>query len=304
MTTPCIVAVGTRDAWRGVPCEMDGYESWSGAVIIDRIVRHGIAAAARSLVTSVTYGWDSVGSSELTEPDEFLGGDGVTDAAPREILDRHHAVYVIDVGAARLDVLADGHWLEPAELGSSVSLPSWYPQLGARSFAKRRRPEIVTRELQEQCRSLDIGWGPVCEALRRWVTAQLGDLTGCAWLYLGGTSDDHLRCLVDDTFVYAAVDSCDRHLTGSDGKLRALDIDDVDLAEQVFRDLGVPASRARAVIEKWLTLAARHGANNPELRAEWFAGSKRWDIEVPGCGGAPMFLPSSGCLPTLLCWLF
>jgi hypothetical protein len=308
MTTPCIVAMGTRATWRGVPCKMDGYESWSGAAIIDRIARDGIASAAHTLVSSVRHGWESIGSAELTEPDEFLGGDAVTNAAPREILERHHAAYVIDVGAARLDVCVFTHdrWLEPATFAApgAVSLPSWYPQLGPRTFGKRRRPEHVTRELQEQCRSLGLGWGPVCEALRRWLAEQLGSLAGCAWLYLGGTSDEHVRCLIDDTFVYSAIDSYDRCFTGADGRMRKIDIDNVDLAGRMFHELGLPASRALAVIEKWLTLAARHGGNNPDLSAEWFAGSRRWDIDIRGRGRAPLYLPSSGCLPTLLCWLF
>ena len=278
---------------------MDGYESWSGAAIVDRIVRDGIASAAEAF-TSSAHGWECIGGAPLTEPDEFLGGDVITHL-DREILDRHYAVYVIDIDAARLDVLVDGQWLEPFDAGTS-KLPAWYPQLGARSFTKRRRPEAVTRELQEQCRSLGIAWGPVCEALRRWVIQQLGDLTGCAWIYLGGTSDDHVRCLIDDTFLYAAVDSYDSCFTGADGRMRRFDIDDVDLAERMFRELGLPASRTLVVIEKWLTLAARHGADNPALRAEWFAGSKRWDIAEPG--RSPMYIPSNGCLPTLLCWLF
>lgn len=223
MATPCIVAVGVRDAWRGVPCKMDGYESWSGAAILDRIVRDGIAAAANALVTSAKHGWECVGGAPLTEPDEFLGGDVVANTTAREILERHHAVYVIDADAARLDVyvFADDRWLEPAALLTSgaVVLPSWYPQLGSRSFTKRRRPESVTRELQEQCRSLGLAWGPVCEALRRWLTEQLGSLTGCAWLYLNGESDEHVRCLIDDTFVYASIDTIDRCFTGADGKM-------------------------------------------------------------------------------------
>jgi hypothetical protein len=285
---------------------MDGYESWSGAAIFDRIVRNGAAAAAEALVTSSQHGWESIGAATLTETDEFLGGDVITHATSHEILGRHYAVYVIDVEATRLEVCADGRWLEPAVLASdgAVTLPSWYPQLGAKSFAKRRRPEAVTRELQEQCRTLGLAWGSVCEALRRWIIAQLGDLSGCAWLYLGGTSDDHVRCLIDETFVYAAIDSYDRCFTAADGKMRALDIDDVDLAERMFSALGLSASRVLVVIEKWLTLAARAGADDAELRAAWFAGCKRWDIDRPGRGRAPMFLPCCGCLPTLLCWLF
>jgi hypothetical protein len=285
---------------------MDGYESWSGAYIVDRMVRDGAGAAAHDLVLSVAHGWDCVGNKQLTEPDDFLGGDVVSDSTSREILERHYAVYVIDVDAARLEVCANGVWLEPAQVtGADVVLPAWYPQLGSRSFAKRRRPEPVTRALQKQCRSLGLNWGSVCEALRRWITLQLAIPSGCAWLYLGGSNEEHVRCLVDDTFVYASVDSINRTFTAADGRMRSFNVDDMDALAGTFRELGLPGSRTQDIVKQWLTLAARHGADDRALYADWFSGSKRWSIERDdGVGRAPLFLLTPGCFPTLLCWLF
>jgi hypothetical protein len=286
---------------------MDGYESWTGAYIVDRIVRDGFAAA-QALVTSVAHGWDCIGGTPLDEMDDFLGGDVITNDVSSEILDRHYAVYVIDSDGSRLEVYVntEERWREPAVFADgAVTLPSWYPQLGDRSFTKRRRPEAVTRELQAQCLELGLAWGPVCEALRRWIAAQLDRSNGCAWMYLGGSSDEHVRCLIDDTFVYASVDSTDYIFSSADGHMRRFDIDNMELAEQKFSELGLSASRAVPVMTKWLTLAAKHGADDSLLRAEWWPHPKRWNIErADGIGRAPAYLPSPGCFPTLLCWLF
>ena len=86
--------------------------------------------------------------------------------------------------------------------------------------------------------------------------------------------------------------------------MRRIDIDDIDRAERMFTELAIPASRALPVIENWLTLAARHGADKPGLRALWSAGAKRWNIDMPTSSHMPLYMLPDGCLPTLLCWLF
>lgn len=301
MSTPCVVAIGTRDQWRGVPCKMDGYAAWAGAYLVDHIVRHGLAATAQQLVVESAHGWACLGGAALTEPDDFLGGDVVTQAS--DALDHHHAIWVIDADAGTLEAHIDGAWQPPAMFAPLV-LPPWYPQPDPKSYTKRRRPEAITRALQTQCRELGLDWGPTCEALRNWVRASYGDLTGVAWLYLGGASDERVRCLIDDTFVYAAIDSSDRIASSADGRLRKLDIDAVDALEAAFVAQKQSPTRALTVLTSWLTHAAHH--DHPGARVSWFAGDRRWEIDrAPSMWGhAPSYLMPSGVLPTLLCWLF
>lgn len=300
---------------------MDGDLDSTGPVVIDRIVRLGsVARAAEALVREARFGWQCAGGSPLTEPDEFLGGIELSGASRSEILDRHYAIYVLDPAHERLDVFADDNWLEPATFrpdGSLTVLPAWYPQLGSKTATRMRRPQQVTQELQEFCLKSDIAWRPHVEALSQWCRAMLGDLAGCQWLFKAGAPDsNYLRCLIDDVFVYTARDAAVAEFTGSDGRLRSIDIDNVELAEQLFRDFGLRPVAAIPTIKKWLSLAYESGSGQQRGSADWYVGTRRWGFNRPVAARTSPAKPAGGLtvveddphpagwVATLLSWLF
>jgi hypothetical protein len=195
MSTPCILAVGTRELWKGVPCKTDGVPESTGPVLVDRIVRSGsVTEAAKTSVLDVPLGWDWAGGNPLVEEDEFLVGPGLSEDTPTEVLDRHYAIYLFNPTNHSLDVkvLPDERWLDSVAFtatGSVTQLPTWYPQPNpeAKSSGQPMSPETKKR-FQDFCPKNDIRWNVLLGALRQWCISALGDVSGAQWLFLPSSS--------------------------------------------------------------------------------------------------------------------
>jgi hypothetical protein len=110
--------------------------------------------------------------------------------------------------------------------------------------------------------------------------------------------------------VFAAADAAGAEFTCSDGKLRQLNVHDVELAERIFTELGLRVTHVRPALEQWLSAAYETGSGVRGAHVSWYAGIKRWEFLTP-VGGATArgvqiekdWFPR-GWLPTLLAWLF
>lgn len=323
MSTPCIVGVGTRESWKGVPCKADGVPESTGLVLVDRIVRlGGIGPAAKVSVLDAPLGWDWAGGKPLAEADDFLVGPGLSENTPAEILDRHYAIYLLNPASRSLEVkiLPDDHWLTPlvfADDGSLTQLPEWYPQPNLESKIETpAMPPLVKKKLQDFCLSTDIRWNVMLGAIRQWCIASLGDVAGAKWIFLPSSSEEqstYQKGYIGDVMVYAATDATGAEFTGSDGKLRVFNIHDLDLAERIFSELGLRPAHAKPSVEHWLSTAYEVGSGVRGAHVSWYAGIKRWEFETPvgqvsahGVSGMQVekdWAPR-GWLPTLLSWLF
>ncbi|MGC4119336.1 MAG: hypothetical protein QM765_33180 [Myxococcales bacterium] len=323
MSTPCILAVGSRESWRGVPCKMDGVPGSTGPTVIDQVVRGGgVAAAAKALVGNAPLGWDCAGGSKLEELDDFLAPEPLNDKVSSETLGRHFAVYVLDPAANRLEVLmlGDRTWLEPVCFAPdghlAAKLPAWYPQLGEQTSSRATKPEAVSKELRKFCLDHSMTWLKLEAALSEWIAVQLGDLAGVEWLYLGDGEGEHLRVLIGEVPAFVATEAWGKTFTASDGKLRRVDVDDLTLAEKSFAKHGLNPVHAQPAIELLFSLAYRHGSPDERAHsASWYGGSLKWKFHL-AVGAAPNKamggqltvtendLVPSGWFPYVLAWLF
>lgn len=323
MSTPCILAVGTRELWKGVPCKADGAPESTGPVLVDRIVRSAsVTEAAKTSVLDAPLGWDWAGGKPLAEEDEFLMGPGLSEKTPTDILDRHYAIYLFNPSNNSLDVkvLPGERWLDPVAFtptGSVTQLPTWYPQPNLEAEISAQPMSADTKKkLQDFCLKNDIRWNVMLGALRQWCISALGDVSGSNWLFLPSSSEpgaSYLRGNVGDVMVFAATDAAGAEFTGSDGKLRHLNVHDVELAEKIFTQIGLRSTHARPALEQWLSAAYETGSGVRGAHVSWYAGIKRWEFETPvgevtvrGVSGMQVekdWFPR-GWLPTLLSWLF
>jgi hypothetical protein len=155
---------------KGVPCKAEGILESTGAVIIDAIVRGGsVAAGAKHLVLDVPFGWGVAGRDRLDDVDDYLVGDGLSEATPQEILDRHYALYLLDPEARylRIKVLPEKTWLDPMPFeadGSVRARPDWYPHPAPGAKVSRSpMPAVSDREeAREKGEDLRSGLGTRC----------------------------------------------------------------------------------------------------------------------------------------------
>jgi hypothetical protein len=246
MSTPCILAVGDLRAWKGVPCKADGILESTGPVIIDAIVRGGsLAAGAKHLVLDGPFGWGVAGRDRLDEVDDYLAGDGLSEATPQEILDRHYALYLLDPEASclRIKVLPEKRWLDPIPFeadGSVRALPDWYPHPAPGADASRSpMPAEVRKKVDAFAKAKGIRWSVLESVLKKWCLGLLGDLSPATWIVAGDAeADNFIGGRVGGTTVYMSPNCVEPLFTGSDGRLRSLDIDQINVAWKMLVELG------------------------------------------------------------------
>ena len=284
MSTPCILAYGSRSQWTGVPCRMEGAPESTGPVLLDAVLRNGVDGSAKKLVLDAPLGWAWAGGPALGEVDEYLAGEGLSSSTPQEILDRHYALYLLDRERGCLDitVLGDEPPLQPifAEAGGSLaSLPPWYPQpnLAAKAEPHALSPEAKSRA-QTFCDENRIRWPILRGALRAWCLESLGDLRGVSWLLAGGRdAEAYAGGRVADSVLHIAPDQGTARFTCSDGRLRSIDIHDVGRAGKILEAL------ARSPPPRRRPRPRRHAVAAPRRRRDSSAalGRVRGGVREP-----------------------
>jgi hypothetical protein len=129
MSSPAILAVGTRENWRGVEVTYDGYPDTLGVLLLLLLRRHGgLKSVAREFV-SAPWGWRSLPGREaredgwapwFTPDDEYCRMQFVT-------------WFVLDLEGNKLEVydVTEKQWLEPALIGAdgrALNRPAWVPE--------------------------------------------------------------------------------------------------------------------------------------------------------------------------------
>ena len=271
MSTPCILAVGTRTAWRGVPCKQDGDLESTGLVVVDRIVRlGGVVRAAKAFVDDAPLGWTWAGGEPLTEVDDFLTEGGLSDKTPKQILDRHIAIYLLDPSTSRLDVfdLPEQRWHDPAVFrddGFVLTLPRWYPQPRSEQVMRTlTRPDEVTKELRAFCLKNDLRWPRTDRRAERLGRAPSWYVNGCAWLFLPGVrAEAYVRCFVGNVAVTCALNASGTQFTAVDQRLRTINLNNVERAQHVFQERDLKPTLAIEAIRQWLSPRTRSGQGSP-----------------------------------------
>ncbi|HEY1694340.1 MAG TPA: hypothetical protein VGG39_19360 [Polyangiaceae bacterium] len=221
---------------------MDGGPESTGPVVLDAMLRHGVAGAGRKLVLDAPLGWGCAGGPALDEFDDFLAEGGLSQATSREMLDRHYALYLLDTERECLDVqvlAGDKAPLEPifvGENGELAALPPWYPRPNPEAKTEPYAPSAEAKQrVQAFCDRNRLRWSVLRGALRDWCLGSLGDLRGVSWLLAGsGDVEAFAGARVAGTMVHVSPDAGNARFTCSDGRLRRIDIDDVAGAGRII----------------------------------------------------------------------
>lgn len=279
---------------------MDGDPRSTGPVLLDAILRHGMDGAAKRLIQDAPFGWGWAGGPPLTERDDFLAGDGLSEATPKDVLDHHIAVYLLDRERSCLEVIPLSASAEPApppvfiESGAVSSLPAWYPQ--PRALGEEPAPvpmsEPARKRVQAFCDPNKIRWPILKGVLRDWCIGMLGDLRGVAWLLAGDPETARPLGRMAETTILVSPGAGRARFAGADGRLREIDVHDAVGASKRIAALaklprhsgelgrmGMPlpqhTERALAVL---LTAAYAQGLDDPIAHVTWGHGSNQWSF--------------------------
>ncbi|MCY1018174.1 hypothetical protein [Pyxidicoccus sp. MSG2] len=128
MSEPAILAVGTRDLWRGVEVSDDGVPEMLGVFLLRLLRRYGGAKGVAEAFVSAPWGWRKLPTREAND----------SGWAPWFTPDDEHSRiqfltwFILDVEHGRLEVydVNAREWLEPVRLGAdgrALNRPAWVP---------------------------------------------------------------------------------------------------------------------------------------------------------------------------------
>jgi hypothetical protein len=129
MSEPAILAVGTREQWRGVEVTFDGAPEYLGVLLLRLLRRCGGLKAVAQRFVSAPWGWRSLPQRETRD------SGWAPWLTPENPDSRTHFLnwYVLDVEGGTLEVydVSQEAWLEPARIaadGRALNRPDWVPQ--------------------------------------------------------------------------------------------------------------------------------------------------------------------------------
>ncbi|NMO19381.1 hypothetical protein HPC49_18650 [Pyxidicoccus fallax] len=128
MSEPAILAVGTRDRWRGVEVTDDGEPGMLGVFLLRLLRRYGGLKGVAEKFVSAPWGWRKLPTREARE----------NGWAPWFTPDNEHSHsqfltwFILDIEGGRLEVfdVVEKQWLEPVRIapdGSPLNRPDWVP---------------------------------------------------------------------------------------------------------------------------------------------------------------------------------
>jgi hypothetical protein len=128
MSTPAILAVGTREQWRGVEVTSDGTPAYLGVLLLRLLRRSGGLKAVAQRFVSAPWGWRSL---PRREPRDSGWAPWLTPENPDSQTHFIHW-YVLDLEGGTLEVydVSRKAWLEPARIagdGRALNRPDWVP---------------------------------------------------------------------------------------------------------------------------------------------------------------------------------
>jgi hypothetical protein len=168
MSTPGILAVGTREQWRGVEVTYDGTPDSLGFLVLRLLRRFGVQGVVKQFI-SAPWGWRSITGREARD------SGWAPWFTPENPYSQTHFInwYVLDVEGGRLEVYDCNTkaWLEPVRIaadGRPLNRPDWVPEppdwLPTRpaevaSETNRVRGSLRVRDIPlEQARAVVLAW--------------------------------------------------------------------------------------------------------------------------------------------------
>ncbi len=169
MSTPGILAVGTKERWRGVEVTHDGTPDSLGYLVLRLLRRFGGPQGVAKQFVSSPWGWRSLAGREARD------SGWAPWFTPDDAYSRTHFVnwYILDVEGGRLEVydVNEKVWLEPVRIaadGRPLNRPDWVPEppdwlptrpAEVEADTNRARGCLRLRDLPlEQARAVVLAW--------------------------------------------------------------------------------------------------------------------------------------------------